>query len=73
MTFQVGESLTTGEKNVITWAGIHHKTSPHQGAHGYPDPNYFDNLWKELAERGITPDQVKPKPADEGKIEVNKE
>lgn len=56
LTFLVGTSLTTGEKNVITWAGIHHKTSSHGGPHGYPDPNYLDNLWTELAERGITPD-----------------
>lgn len=26
LTFMVGESLTTGEKDVIVWAGIHHKT-----------------------------------------------
>jgi deltex len=27
LTFTVGESRTTGEKNVITWNDIHHKTS----------------------------------------------
>jgi len=27
LTFNVGTSLTTSEKNVIVWAGIHHKTS----------------------------------------------
>ena len=27
LTFLVGTSQTTGEKNVVCWAGLHHKTS----------------------------------------------
>ena len=50
----IGVSLTTNEKDVIVWAGIHHKTSRSGGVHGYPDPKYFENLFQELKERGIT-------------------
>ena len=70
LTFDIGTSLSTGEKNVIIWAGIHHKSSPIKGEHGYPDPKYFDNLWQELQDRGIKPEDVDPKPNDEGQIEV---
>ena len=64
LTFNVGTSLTTSEKNVIVWAGIHHKTSMKGGEHGYPDPKYFDNLWQELKDRGIEPKDVIPTPPD---------
>jgi deltex-like protein len=43
LIFRVGTSLTTGAHNVVTWASIHHKTSLSKSAHGFPDPNYFDN------------------------------
>jgi len=43
LTFQVGTSLTTGRQNVTTWTSIHHKTSLHGGAHGFPDCNYIAN------------------------------
>ena len=69
LTFMVGTSLTTGEKNVIVWAGIHHKTSLTGGVHGYPDPKYFENLFTELKDRGITPENVESNPKDEGTIE----
>lgn len=70
LTFMVGTSLTTNEKDVIVWTGIHHKTSRKGGVHGYPDPKYFDNLFQELKERGITPEDVNPKPRESGTIEV---
>jgi deltex-like protein len=41
LTFRVGTSLTTGTKNQVTWASIHHKTSVHGGPHGFPDSNYI--------------------------------
>lgn len=45
LTFRVGTSLTTGLHNQVTWTSVHHKTSVDGGirAHGFPDPNYFDN------------------------------
>uniref|UniRef100_A0A915DH42 E3 ubiquitin-protein ligase n=1 Tax=Ditylenchus dipsaci TaxID=166011 RepID=A0A915DH42_9BILA len=27
LIFTIGDSVTTGQKNVVTWNGIHHKTS----------------------------------------------
>lgn len=43
LTFLVGTSQTTGERNVVCWAGIHHKTSTSGGTNnfGWPDPTYF--------------------------------
>ena len=70
LTFAIGTSQTTGEKDVIVWQGIHHKTSLKGGEHGYPDPKYLDNLWKELADRGITPDKVPPCNQDSGFLEI---
>jgi len=43
LTFTIGTSLTSGVANSVTWSSIHHKTSPHGGAHGFPDPSYFAN------------------------------
>lgn len=43
LTFRVGTSLTTGLQNQVTWTSIHHKTSLHGGAHGFPDDNYLKN------------------------------
>jgi deltex-like protein len=40
--------------NVVTWNDIHHKTYRKRGEHGYPDPNYLDNLISDLAQHGIT-------------------
>ncbi|KAI6192411.1 E3 ubiquitin-protein ligase [Aphelenchoides bicaudatus] len=55
LVFTVGESLTTGRKNVITWNGIHHKTSRVGGParFGYPDPTYLQRVKEELALYGI--------------------
>ncbi len=54
LVFTVGTSSTTGADNMVIWNDIHHKTNPYNGAHGYPDPNYFNNLFQELAQHGIT-------------------
>lgn len=55
-TFIVGTSVTTGQTNVVVWAGIHHKTNTHGGSShfGYPDPHYFNRVQLELADRGVT-------------------
>ncbi|CAL1537068.1 unnamed protein product [Lymnaea stagnalis] len=58
LMFTIGISHTTGEPNTVTWNEIHHKTELHgnQSGHGYPDPNYLDNVLQELAAYGITED-----------------
>ena len=56
LTFTVGQSVTTGEQGTVVWNEIHHKTefgSNHSG-HGYPDPNYLDNVTMELSIQGVT-------------------
>ena len=53
LTFVVGTSMTTGATNVVTWATIHHKTSPSNGPHGFPDPSYFANCNSELDNAGV--------------------
>eukprot|EP00985_Skeletonema_marinoi_P004726 scaffold2051_cov139-Skeletonema_marinoi.AAC.10 len=57
LTFTVGTSLTTGKQNQCTWASIHHKTSHSRGvqAHGFPDPDYFNNCNAELDGLGVPP------------------
>uniref|UniRef100_A0A8D0GGZ9 E3 ubiquitin-protein ligase n=1 Tax=Sphenodon punctatus TaxID=8508 RepID=A0A8D0GGZ9_SPHPU len=58
LIFTIGTSSTTGESNTVVWNEIHHKTemnSNHSG-HGYPDPNYLDNVLAELAAQGVTED-----------------
>jgi deltex-like protein len=54
--FIVGKSVTTGQDDVVIWAGIHQKTSRSGGAtnHGWPDDSAFDRLKSECAARGIT-------------------
>lgn len=56
--FTIGTSSTTGEQDTVVWNEIHHKTeafSNHMG-HGYPDPNYLDNVLSELAAQGVEDD-----------------
>ena len=55
MTFTVGRSLTTGCDNVVTWNGVHHKTSTNGGPayFGYPDDGYFFRVKEELKAKGI--------------------
>ncbi len=35
LVFTIGDSVTTGRKNVIVWNGIHHKTNPYGGKKCY--------------------------------------
>ena len=55
LTFTIGTSVTTGATDTLVWNEIHHKTestSNHSG-HGYPDPNYLDNVLMELSIQGV--------------------
>lgn len=52
-TFLVGTSQTTGQQNVVCWAGIHHKTSPYPGTFGWPDETYFVRVKDELEQRNV--------------------
>uniref|UniRef100_A0A8C8BGN0 E3 ubiquitin-protein ligase n=1 Tax=Otus sunia TaxID=257818 RepID=A0A8C8BGN0_9STRI len=58
LIFTVGTSSTTGESNTVVWNEIHHKTEmdTNLSGHGYPDPNYLDNVLAELAAQGVTED-----------------
>ncbi|KAF2363640.1 Zinc finger RING-type [Trinorchestia longiramus] len=57
LIFTVGTSATTGTRDCVVWNGIHHKTeTTNYGGHGYPDPNYLDNVIMELAAVGVTDD-----------------
>ena len=58
LTFTIGTSVTTGEKNCVVWNGIHHKSSLSGGPtnYGYPDPTYFDRVSEELAAKGVFKD-----------------
>ncbi|XP_054063706.1 E3 ubiquitin-protein ligase DTX3L [Rissa tridactyla] len=55
LIFTVGQSRTTGVRDVITWNDIHHKTSMVGGPSnfGYPDPHYLQRVRSELKARGI--------------------
>ena len=50
--------MTTGQQDTVVWNEIHHKTEfgSNSTGHGYPDPNYVDNVLAELAAQGITED-----------------
>ena len=56
LMFTIGQSATTGESDTVTWNEIHHKTEfgSNVTGHGYPDPNYLDNVTAELALKGVT-------------------
>lgn len=62
LIFTVGTSNTTGESNTVVWNEIHHKTEMDCNAtgHGYPDPNYLQNVLAELAAQGVTEDCLEP-------------
>ncbi|XP_066491979.1 probable E3 ubiquitin-protein ligase DTX2 isoform X2 [Tiliqua scincoides] len=62
LIFTVGTSSTTGENNTVVWNEIHHKTEMYSNTsgHGYPDPNYLDNVLAELAAQGVTEDCLRP-------------
>ncbi|KAK7915949.1 hypothetical protein WMY93_011710 [Mugilogobius chulae] len=55
LIFTVGVSRTSGMDNMVTWNGIHHKTSMHGGPQcfGYPDPHYLSRVKDELKAKGI--------------------
>ncbi|XP_005416077.1 E3 ubiquitin-protein ligase DTX3L [Geospiza fortis] len=55
LIFTVGQSRTTGARNVITWNDIHHKTAMEGGptVFGYPDPSYLQRVRSELKAKGI--------------------
>ncbi|XP_035035293.2 probable E3 ubiquitin-protein ligase DTX2 isoform X2 [Hippoglossus stenolepis] len=62
LIFIVGTSSTTGEPDTVVWNGIHHKTEmmSNLSGHGFPDPNYLDNVLSELASQGVTEACLKP-------------
>ncbi|XGW10563.1 hypothetical protein V3C99_012230 [Haemonchus contortus] len=62
LVFTVGDSITTGQKNVVVWNNIHHKTNITGGPqkYGYPDPDYLMRVKEDLAAMGITEDMVPP-------------
>lgn len=54
LTFIIGESLTTKQKNTICW-NIHHKTSIlRNNTYGYPDVTYRVRLFEELEQYKIS-------------------
>jgi hypothetical protein len=62
LTFVVGTSVTTGQKNTVVWNGIHHKTSLYGGtqSYGYPDSTYFNRVREELAAKGVSAEDFPP-------------
>uniref|UniRef100_A0A672P4H8 E3 ubiquitin-protein ligase n=1 Tax=Sinocyclocheilus grahami TaxID=75366 RepID=A0A672P4H8_SINGR len=68
LIFTVGTSSTTGEPDTVIWNEIHHKTEmmSNVSGHGYPDPNYLDNVLSELASQGVTEDCLKLNPQCQG-------
>jgi len=56
LIFAIGTSLTTGLSNSVVWSSIHHKTSLHGGAHGWPDANYILNCNESLDALGVPAD-----------------
>ena len=69
LTFTVGQSVTTGADDCVTWNEIHHKTEvyDHSG-HGYPAPNYLDSVTSECNAMGIydSDDEKEEPSASEG-------
>ncbi|XP_053310819.1 probable E3 ubiquitin-protein ligase DTX2 isoform X2 [Spea bombifrons] len=61
LIFTIGVSSTTGESDTVVWNEIHHKTEMNSNitGHGYPDPNYLDNVIAELAAQGVSEDCLK--------------
>uniref|UniRef100_G1DFZ1 E3 ubiquitin-protein ligase n=1 Tax=Capra hircus TaxID=9925 RepID=G1DFZ1_CAPHI len=58
LIFTVGTSSTTGETDTGVWNETPHKTEMDRNVtgHGYPDPNYLQNVLAELAAQGVTED-----------------
>lgn len=61
LIFTIGTSNTTGESDTVVWNEIHHKTEfgSNLTGHGYPDPNYLDNVLAELMSQGVSEANVK--------------
>lgn len=61
LIFTIGTSSTTGESDTVVWNEIHHKTEfgSNLTGHGYPDPNYLDNVMRELSAQGVGEDNLK--------------
>ena len=55
LLFRVGTSATHGRENVVTFGGIHQKTSRHGGPtrHGWPDTGALERLESECAALGV--------------------
>ena len=53
LTFIVGNSLTAGSSNVITWNDIHHKNCLYGGPYKYPDSSYLDLVTADMIVLGI--------------------
>uniref|UniRef100_A0A8C7MLB2 E3 ubiquitin-protein ligase n=2 Tax=Oncorhynchus TaxID=8016 RepID=A0A8C7MLB2_ONCKI len=61
LIFTIDTSSTTGESDTVVWNEIHHKTEfgSNLTGHGYPDPNYLDNVLTELSAQGVVEDNLK--------------
>ncbi|XP_019394876.1 PREDICTED: E3 ubiquitin-protein ligase DTX1 [Crocodylus porosus] len=61
LIFTIGTSNTTGESDTVVWNEIHHKTEfgSNLTGHGYPDPNYLDNVLAELMAQGVSEANLK--------------
>uniref|UniRef100_A0A8C8RGQ0 E3 ubiquitin-protein ligase n=1 Tax=Pelusios castaneus TaxID=367368 RepID=A0A8C8RGQ0_9SAUR len=61
LIFTIGTSSTTGECDTVVWNEIHHKTEfgSNLTGHGYPDPNYLDNVLVELMAQGVSEANLK--------------
>ncbi|KAJ6659047.1 hypothetical protein lerEdw1_019349 [Lerista edwardsae] len=61
LIFTIGTSNTTGESDTVVWNEIHHKTEfgSNLTGHGYPDPNYLDNVLAELVAQGVSEAHLK--------------
>ncbi|XP_067657095.1 uncharacterized protein [Haliotis asinina] len=60
LTFTIGRSVTMGFDSCITWNEIHHKTNREGGPtnHGYPDADYLRRVQEELADQGVTEEDL---------------
>ncbi|XP_029431616.1 E3 ubiquitin-protein ligase DTX4 [Rhinatrema bivittatum] len=60
LIFTIG---TSSESDTVIWNEIHHKTEfgSNLTGHGYPDPDYLDNVMSELTTQGITEESLQEK------------
>ena len=57
LTFTVGTSLSSGQRDVVTWNDIHHKTSLNGGPYGYPDATYLERVAADMHALGVRLDE----------------